>query len=82
MIFLHLVFENVKDHFLKNHFKNNGLQNSFQEYESLSIRPHHIQRTKAEHKQALLILVHEIIEALNSTKPTANTKIEKVLQIA
>lgn len=36
--------------------KNNEIQNSFNDYISLNISPHHIHRTKAEHKHAIFML--------------------------
>jgi hypothetical protein len=44
----------------------NGASRSyFEEYSNLGISPHHIHKTKAEHKYAILLLAQEISEILS-----------------
>jgi hypothetical protein len=40
------------------------IDNSFSEYNSLNISPHHIHRTKIEHKHAIFILSNSILEVI------------------
>ncbi|MDR0900856.1 MAG: UPF0058 family protein [Methanobrevibacter sp.] len=44
--------------------KNNEIQSSCTEYISLNISPHHIHRTKAEHKHAIFMLSNIISDVI------------------
>ncbi|MDR0913268.1 MAG: UPF0058 family protein, partial [Methanobrevibacter sp.] len=48
--------------------KDENIQGYCQEYISLNISPHHIHKTKAEHKHAIFILSHTIAEVLNNSE--------------
>lgn len=41
---------------IKKHFERQGYAHDFEEYQSLSISPMHIHRSKAEHKHAIFVL--------------------------
>jgi len=43
---------------------NNDIHSSCSEYISLNISPHHIHRTKAEHKHAIFVLSNTISEVI------------------
>ena len=75
LIHLHKVLVNVMEH-----VKSNGVNEEFfQEYENLNICPHHIHRTKAEHKYAIFILAKQITEALAQQNPSEIILIKKRL---
>ncbi len=50
---------------IKRHFEHMGMNNSFNEYNSLSISPLHVHRSKAEHKHAIFVLGNDIASALS-----------------
>ncbi|MCD5425842.1 MAG: UPF0058 family protein [Methanosarcinaceae archaeon] len=45
---------------IRRYFENNGTCQSFEEYDSLSISPMHLHRSKAEHKHAIFVLGNNI----------------------
>ncbi|KZX12069.1 UPF0058 family protein [Methanobrevibacter curvatus] len=47
---------------------NKNMQASCKEYISLNISPHHIHRTKADHKGAIFVLSNTITEVINKDK--------------
>lgn len=58
----------------------NGVSKSFfQEYNSLGISPHHIHRTKAEHKYAIFVLAHGISTVLAENNEIVPRSIAKRL---
>lgn len=61
LIYLHQLFI-----YLMNFLVDNGASKSFfEEYSRLGISPHHIHRTKAEHKYAIFVLSHGISTVLS-----------------
>lgn len=50
---------------IKKHFEQMGIEPSFGEYDSLSISPLHVHRSKAEHKHAIFVLGNDIATALS-----------------
>ncbi|MEZ5334290.1 MAG: UPF0058 family protein [Methanolobus sp.] len=50
---------------IRKHFEQMGMNTSFGEYDSLSISPLHIHRSKAEHKHAIFVLGTDIAAALS-----------------
>ncbi|ETA67994.1 MAG: hypothetical protein PWQ51_534 [Methanolobus sp.] len=50
---------------IRRHFEHMGVDNSFTEYDSLSISPLHVHRSKAEHKHAIFVLGNDIAAALS-----------------
>lgn len=51
--------------YLMKFLMDNGVsKNFFQDYHNLAISPHHIHRTKAEHKYAIFVLAHGISSVL------------------
>ncbi|WP_407355233.1 UPF0058 family protein [Methanolobus sp. WCC5] len=50
---------------IKKHFEHMGMGNSFHGYDSLSISPLHVHRSKAEHKHAIFVLGNDIASALS-----------------
>ncbi|KZX16188.1 hypothetical protein MBCUT_10540 [Methanobrevibacter cuticularis] len=60
--------------------KNNEIQSSCSEYFSLNISPHHIHRTKAEHKHAIFVLSNTISEViLNNNADTGQSNVSTAL---
>jgi hypothetical protein len=58
----------------------NGVSKSFfQEYYNLGISPHHIHRTKAEHKYAIFLLAHGISSVLAESNEIVPRSIAKRL---
>ncbi|WP_094227565.1 UPF0058 family protein [Methanolobus psychrotolerans] len=51
---------------IKRHFEHIGIDTSLNEYDSLSISPLHVHRSKAEHKHAIFVLGNDIASALSS----------------
>lgn len=63
------------------HIRVDGVSTDFfQDYENLNICPHHIHRTKAEHKYAIFILARQITEALSQRNPSGIKLITKRLE--
>ena len=50
---------------IRRHFEHLGMDTSFTEYDSLSISPLHVHRSKAEHKHAIFVLGNDIASALS-----------------
>ena len=50
---------------IKRHFEHMGIDESFNGYDSLSISPLHVHRSKAEHKHAIFVLGNDIATALS-----------------
>lgn len=50
---------------IRKHFEQMGVDGSFGDYDSLSISPLHIHRSKAEHKHAIFVLGTDIASALS-----------------
>ncbi|WP_340819882.1 UPF0058 family protein [Methanolobus sp. WCC4] len=50
---------------IKKHFEQMGIHNPLGEYDSLSISPLHVHRSKAEHKHAIFVLGNDIASALS-----------------
>ncbi len=50
---------------IRKHFEHMGMNKSFNEYDSLSISPLHVHRSKAEHKHAIFVLGNDIAAALS-----------------
>ncbi|MBP1909509.1 hypothetical protein J2746_001730 [Methanolobus bombayensis] len=50
---------------IRRHFEHMGMDNTFNEYDSLAISPLHVHRSKAEHKHAIFVLGNDIAEALS-----------------
>lgn len=50
---------------IKKQFEQMGIENTFGEYDSLSISPLHVHRSKAEHKRAIFVLGNDIASALS-----------------
>ncbi|WP_292466679.1 UPF0058 family protein [Methanolobus sp.] len=50
---------------IRKHFEHTGVNNSFGEYDSLSISPLHVHRSKAEHKHAIFVLGNDIASSLS-----------------
>ncbi len=50
---------------IKRHFESTGMSNSFNGYNSLSISPLHVHRSKAEHKHAIFVLGNDIAASLS-----------------
>jgi len=60
LIYLHQLFI-----YLMKFMIDNGVSKSFfEEYANLGISPHHIHRTKSEHKYAMFVLAHGISNVL------------------
>lgn len=65
VLILHLVLFNIK-----RILENAGLANGhFKAYESLGINPVQVNRSKADHKKAVLLLCKGISEVLKTTNP-------------
>ncbi len=50
---------------IKRHFEHMGINESFDGYDSLSISPLHVHRSKAEHKHAIFVLGNDIAASLS-----------------
>ncbi|WP_406660280.1 UPF0058 family protein [Methanolobus sp. ZRKC3] len=50
---------------IKKHVENLGTEYNFQDYNSLSISPLHIHRSKAEHKHAIFVLGNDLASLLS-----------------
>lgn len=50
---------------IKRHFEHMGINDSFDGYDSLSISPLHVHRSKAEHKHAIFVLGNDIAASLS-----------------
>jgi hypothetical protein len=50
---------------IKRHFEYMGIDYKFSHYESLSISPLHVHRSKAEHKHAIFVLGNDLASVLS-----------------
>lgn len=50
---------------IRKHFEHMGVSLSYGDYDSLSISPLHVHRSKAEHKHAIFVLGNDIASALS-----------------
>ncbi|KXS42956.1 MAG: hypothetical protein AWU59_1359 [Methanolobus sp. T82-4] len=50
---------------IKKHFEHMGIEDEFSEYNSLSISPLHVHRSKAEHKHAIFVLGNDLASAIS-----------------
>ncbi|MEM1672753.1 MAG: UPF0058 family protein [Archaeoglobaceae archaeon] len=79
VLVLHLVLFNIK-----RILENAGLANGhFKAYEALGINPVQVNRSKADHKKAVLLLCKGISEILRTTNPeklSQNPKLKEVLE--
>ncbi|MEM0303450.1 MAG: UPF0058 family protein [Archaeoglobaceae archaeon] len=79
VLVLHLVLFNIK-----RILENAGLANGhFKAYEALGINPVQVNRSKADHKKAVLLLckgISEILRATNPEKLSQNPKLKEVLE--
>ncbi|MEM1576716.1 MAG: UPF0058 family protein [Archaeoglobaceae archaeon] len=79
VLVLHLVLFNIK-----RILENAGLANGhFKAYEALGINPVQVNRSKADHKKAVLLLckgISEILRATNPEKLSQNPKLKEALE--
>lgn len=79
VLVLHLVLFNIK-----RILENAGLANGhFKAYEALGINPVQVNRSKADHKKAVLLLCKGISEVLKTTNPeklSQNPRLKEVLE--
>lgn len=79
VLVLHLVLFNIK-----RILENAGLANGhFKAYEALGINPVQVNRSKADHKKAVLLLCKGISEVLKSTNPeklSHNPRLKEALE--
>jgi hypothetical protein len=66
---------------IRRHFEHMGVDNSFTEYDSLSISPLHVHRSKAEHKHAIFVLGNDIAAAL-SQDDTSGIQSQSIKRLA
>ncbi|AEH59908.1 Protein of unknown function UPF0058 [Methanosalsum zhilinae DSM 4017] len=50
---------------IKRYFESQGIEHDFEEYQSLSISPMHIHRSKAEHKHAIFVLGNHLASIIS-----------------
>ncbi len=68
--------------YLMNFLVDNGVSKDFfKEYKDLGISPHHIHRTKAEHKYAIFVLAHGISTVLAENNEIVPMSVAKRLGV-
>ena len=70
---------------LKNLAENDEIKNDCSEYIALNISPHHIHRTKAEHKHAIFVLANTISNVMinkdeNSIPPNVTNALQELIK--
>ncbi|MCS3923924.1 UPF0058 family protein [Methanosalsum natronophilum] len=55
---------------IKRYFESQGIEHEFEEYQSLSISPMHIHRSKAEHKHAIFVLGNHLASIITEDEPS------------
>lgn len=79
MIHLHQLLVHLMRFFVEN-----GVPKSyFEDYAKLGISPHHIHRTKAEHKYAVFVLASEISKVLSqSNEAVPRSAADRLIELA
>ncbi len=65
IIQLHTLFAQIKNELERQSVDNNG---AFMEYEKLGVLPHHVHKSKNDHKKAVFILGKEIARIFSHNK--------------